>query len=124
MCPSSAIDHQVSATRVVLSIGILLVLIFSKFFYTVSLTNYYTFFLIDTFHVPELGDRSPGVRHSCRALDWHPAGPDLLEVLSHAQSDQLLHILPDRQIPCARARRSITRCPPLVSCSRLASCWS
>ena len=31
------------------SIAILLILIFSKYFYTVSLTNYYTFYLIDKF---------------------------------------------------------------------------
>lgn len=36
---------------VVSSILVLLVLIFSKYFYLVSLTNYYTFYLIDKFHV-------------------------------------------------------------------------
>lgn len=37
--------------QVVGSIAILMVLIFSKYFYLVSLTNYYTFYLIDRFHV-------------------------------------------------------------------------
>jgi FSR family fosmidomycin resistance protein-like MFS transporter len=37
--------------RVVLSLSILIVLIFSKFFYLVSLTNYYTFFLIQRFNL-------------------------------------------------------------------------
>ena len=37
--------------RVVFSIAILLALIFSKFFYLVSLTSYYTFYLITKFHV-------------------------------------------------------------------------
>jgi FSR family fosmidomycin resistance protein-like MFS transporter len=35
----------------VLAIAILLSLVFSKYFYLVSLTNYYTFFLISKFHV-------------------------------------------------------------------------
>lgn len=40
-----------SQRRIVLSIMILLVLIFSKFFYTASLSNYFTFYLIDRFHL-------------------------------------------------------------------------
>jgi FSR family fosmidomycin resistance protein-like MFS transporter len=43
--------HDLSRSKVVLSIVILLTLIFSKFFYTASMTNYFTFFLIDKFHV-------------------------------------------------------------------------
>lgn len=42
---------QLSRGRIVFAIGILLVLIFSKYFYLVSLSNYYTFYLIDKFHV-------------------------------------------------------------------------
>ena len=44
--------ERVALTRrqVVIAIGILLVLIFSKYFYLVSLSNYYTFYLIDKFH--------------------------------------------------------------------------
>ncbi len=37
--------------RVVLSLAILFTLLFSKYFYLVSLTNYYTFYLIHKFHV-------------------------------------------------------------------------
>jgi len=37
--------------QVVLSLAILIALIFSKYFYLVSLTNYYTFYLIERFHV-------------------------------------------------------------------------
>ncbi len=43
--------HDLSKSKVILSIVILLTLIFSKFFYTASMTNYFTFFLIDKFHV-------------------------------------------------------------------------
>ncbi len=38
-------------STVVLSLTILIVLIFSKYFYLVSLSNYYTFYLIERFHV-------------------------------------------------------------------------
>lgn len=38
--------------KVVLALSILVALIFSKYIYLVSLTNYYTFYLIDRFHVP------------------------------------------------------------------------
>jgi FSR family fosmidomycin resistance protein-like MFS transporter len=37
--------------RAVFAIGILMALIFSKYFYLVSFTNYYTFYLIQSFHV-------------------------------------------------------------------------
>ncbi|KIO77280.1 Fosmidomycin resistance protein [Pedobacter lusitanus] len=43
--------HNLSKGRVVLSIGILLVLIFSKYFYMASMTSYFTFYLIDKFHI-------------------------------------------------------------------------
>jgi FSR family fosmidomycin resistance protein-like MFS transporter len=43
--------HTLSRKRVLISLGILLVLIFSKYFYMASITSYYTFFLIDKFHV-------------------------------------------------------------------------
>jgi FSR family fosmidomycin resistance protein-like MFS transporter len=42
---------RLSRGRIVFAVGILLVLIFSKYFYLVSLSNYYTFYLIDKFHV-------------------------------------------------------------------------
>ncbi len=38
--------------RVVLAVCVLLALIFSKYFYTASLSTYYTFYLIDHFHIP------------------------------------------------------------------------
>jgi len=37
--------------RVAIAVGILLVLIFSKYFYLASLSSYYTFYLIEHFHV-------------------------------------------------------------------------
>ncbi len=43
--------HGLSTGRVRLSIAVLLALMFSKFFYLASLTSYYTFYLIDKFHV-------------------------------------------------------------------------
>jgi FSR family fosmidomycin resistance protein-like MFS transporter len=41
----------VSRQRTIGAIAILVVLIFSKYFYLACLTNYYTFYLIETFHV-------------------------------------------------------------------------
>jgi len=41
----------VSRRRIIVSIGILLVLIFSKYFYMASMSSYFTFYLIDKFHV-------------------------------------------------------------------------
>jgi FSR family fosmidomycin resistance protein-like MFS transporter len=46
-----AAASQVPRRTVIISIGILLLLIFSKYVYLVSLTNYYTFYLIHRFHV-------------------------------------------------------------------------
>ncbi len=45
------IDNGLSKTRVVVSITILLVLIFSKYFYMASMSSYFTFYLIDKFHL-------------------------------------------------------------------------
>ena len=42
---------QVTPRHVGVSMAILLALVFSKFFYLSSLTNYYTFYLIDKFHL-------------------------------------------------------------------------
>ena len=39
------------SSRVRFAVGVLLVLIFSKYFYTASLSTYYTFYLIDRFHL-------------------------------------------------------------------------
>ncbi|QEL15025.1 MFS transporter [Limnoglobus roseus] len=44
-------EPTLSRGRVALSIGILLLLIFSKYFYLASLTSYFTFYLIETFNV-------------------------------------------------------------------------
>src|SRR5690606_17534495 len=49
--PAVAHETGLSKTRVALSIGILLVLIFSKYFYLVSLSSYYTFYLMSKFGV-------------------------------------------------------------------------
>lgn len=43
--------HSLSKRRVVFSLIILMVLIFSKYFYMASITSYYTFYLIDKFHL-------------------------------------------------------------------------
>jgi FSR family fosmidomycin resistance protein-like MFS transporter len=40
-----------SSKRIAISVGVLFVLIFSKNFYQASLTSYYTFYLIDKFHL-------------------------------------------------------------------------
>ncbi|MDE3084354.1 MAG: MFS transporter [Verrucomicrobiota bacterium] len=42
---------SLSRRRVALAVAVLLVLTFSKFFYLVSLTSYYTFYLISKFHL-------------------------------------------------------------------------
>jgi FSR family fosmidomycin resistance protein-like MFS transporter len=41
-----------SKKKILLALVVLIALIFSKFFYLTSLTNYYTFFLIGKFHLP------------------------------------------------------------------------
>lgn len=45
------VHHTFSKQKVIISLGILLVLIFSKYFYMASMTSYYTFYLIDKFHL-------------------------------------------------------------------------
>lgn len=45
------VGPRLSRRRIAVSIGILLVLIFSKYFYLASLTSYYTFYLIERFGV-------------------------------------------------------------------------
>jgi FSR family fosmidomycin resistance protein-like MFS transporter len=45
------IHHSLSRKKVIFSLGILLVLIFSKYFYMASMTSYYTFYLIDKFQL-------------------------------------------------------------------------
>ena len=44
-------SHAISRGRVGLAVALLVLLVFSKNFYTASFTSYYTFYLIDRFHV-------------------------------------------------------------------------
>lgn len=49
---SDDVQHvQLSKGEVTFALSILLVLIFSKYFYMASMTSYYTFYLIDKFHI-------------------------------------------------------------------------
>jgi FSR family fosmidomycin resistance protein-like MFS transporter len=48
----TATTSPVSPRRVAWSVGILLTLIFSKYFYLASITSYYSFYLIEKFHLP------------------------------------------------------------------------
>lgn len=43
--------NKFSRRKVIFAVGILLVLIFSKYFYMASLTSYFTFYVMDKFHV-------------------------------------------------------------------------
>ena len=43
-----------STRKIYMAMGVLMVLVFSKYFYIACLTNYFTFFLIDKFSVPVL----------------------------------------------------------------------
>ncbi|GAA3948512.1 MFS transporter [Chitinophaga oryziterrae] len=43
---------QLPGSKVIFALGILLMLVFSKYFYMASMTSYYTFYLISKFHVP------------------------------------------------------------------------
>lgn len=53
--PKKTVQHlaqpTLPKTKVVVALVILLVLIFSKYFYMASMTSYYTFYLMDKFHV-------------------------------------------------------------------------
>jgi FSR family fosmidomycin resistance protein-like MFS transporter len=49
--PNVGTYAELSSTKVVISIAILIALVFSKYFYLVSLTSYYTFYLMNKFHV-------------------------------------------------------------------------
>jgi MFS transporter, FSR family, fosmidomycin resistance protein len=46
-----ALENNLSKKQVNLAVGILLTVIFSKFFYSASLSSYYTFYLIGKFHL-------------------------------------------------------------------------
>lgn len=49
--PVSDFHPSLTRQKVILALGILLVLIFSKYFYMASMTSYYTFYLMDRFHI-------------------------------------------------------------------------
>lgn len=49
--PAVVVNNGLSRTRVIVSLGILLVLIFSKYFYMAGMSSYFTFYLIDKFHL-------------------------------------------------------------------------
>lgn len=49
--PDNIIEVQLSRKKVIFSISVLLALVFSKYIYLASMTNYFTFFLIDKFHI-------------------------------------------------------------------------
>ncbi|MDG0022780.1 MFS transporter [Trinickia sp. Y13] len=46
-----ALHPSLSKSRVALAIGVLVLLVFSKYFYLASLNSYFTFYLIDKFHL-------------------------------------------------------------------------
>ncbi|ASZ10721.1 MFS transporter [Chitinophaga pendula] len=45
-------NPQLPGGKVVFALTLLMILVFSKYFYMASMTSYYTFYLIDKFHVP------------------------------------------------------------------------
>jgi len=50
--PRVPVSSPVSSRQVAWSLFILLVLVFSKYFYLASITSYYSFYLIEKFHLP------------------------------------------------------------------------
>jgi FSR family fosmidomycin resistance protein-like MFS transporter len=50
--PRAARTSSLSSRRVAWSVSILLVLVFSKYFYLASISSYYSFYLIEKFHLP------------------------------------------------------------------------
>ncbi|EDM35310.1 major facilitator superfamily (MFS) multidrug (fosmidomycin) efflux pump [Pedobacter sp. BAL39] len=48
---AAVVANTFSRGKVIFAVSILLILIFSKYFYMASLTSYFTFYLIDKFHV-------------------------------------------------------------------------
>ena len=47
----AALHQGLSRRKVIVSLGVLVALVFSKYFYLASLTSYYTFYLMDKFHL-------------------------------------------------------------------------
>jgi MFS transporter, FSR family, fosmidomycin resistance protein len=54
-CKDRAGQPSLSRRRVALALSVLIALMFSKFFYIASMTNYYTFYLIGKFHLSVQG---------------------------------------------------------------------
>jgi FSR family fosmidomycin resistance protein-like MFS transporter len=52
MRPKHISPSTLSRAEVIKGISVLLVLVFSKYFYLTSLTSYYTFYLMNKFHLP------------------------------------------------------------------------
>jgi FSR family fosmidomycin resistance protein-like MFS transporter len=50
--PAGHPEAPLSSGKIAISLGILVALMFSKFFYLASIGSYYTFYLIDKFHLP------------------------------------------------------------------------
>ncbi len=48
---SAVRHHSLSRKTVIISLAVLVLLVFSKFFYMVSMSSFYTFYLIDKFHL-------------------------------------------------------------------------
>ena len=48
---AGVVYHNLTKNQVIFAIATLLIVIFSKFFYSASLSSYYTFYLIDKFHL-------------------------------------------------------------------------
>ena len=69
--------------KVLASVGVLLALIFSKYFYLASITSYYTFYLIHQFHLSVQRRAAASVSvsggggggHDCRRADRRSLGP-------------------------------------------------
>lgn len=49
--PGINLENRLSRRKITFAVGVLLVLIFSKYFYLACMSSYYTFFLIDKFHL-------------------------------------------------------------------------
>jgi len=89
--------HQPTGTgtttpKVGRSIAILLALLFSKYFYSSSLTSYYTFYLISTFHV------------SIRTAQIHLLMANVRDVAENRDFASLSH---ETEIPMAEIARHV-----------------
>lgn len=77
---AAAPAHHLGKRKIRLALGILGVLVFSKYFYIASMTNYFTFFLMDKFEISVQGapvlplhiPRGIGCRHGRRRAAGRP----------------------------------------------------